>query len=175
MEILDSIYFDENGYKAHLERIEELNKELDSVSSKISQIILEGRKEDITSDYEKLIIIQKRLKEEIKTKRMETHRIVIVSRNDNSILLDIMDVVRVALKFPNGYEEEYVFELTAGDNDFTGEIDKISINEPLGKSIYRKKVGNVGSYEIKEGKVQVSILEKVKIKKYSLDNKKSIE
>lgn len=171
MEILDNVYLDENGYKAHLVRVNELKKELYDVTSQISKIILEGRKEDVTSDYERLIIVKKHLKEVIETKERETYRIVIVSRDENSNLLDIMDVVKVRLNFPNGIEEEYVFELTAGDNDFTGEIEKVSINEPLGKSIYRKNVGDVGFYDIKEGTVQVSILEKVKTKKYSLDNK----
>ncbi len=167
---LDSIFLDEEGYKKYIEETKKLKEDYDSVSARISKIILDGRKEDATSEYESLMITRRSLKSTIETREREEHHIVIVSREENSEFLDIGDVVKVKLEFPNGYQEEDTFELTAGENDLSGDVSKISVNVPLGKCVYRKNVGDSSSYEIREGKVVVTILEKLNVKKYSLNN-----
>lgn len=167
---IDSIFLDEEGYKKYIEETKKLKEDYDSVSARISKIILDGRKEDATSEYESLMITRRSLKSTIETREREEHHIVIVSREENSEFLDIGDVVKVKLEFPNGYQEEDTFELTAGENDFSGDIPKVSINKPVGKCVYKKNIGDSGSYDIREGKVVVNIIEKVKVKKYSLEN-----
>lgn len=161
--LLDSIYLDEIGYKEYISKTESLEKELDLVNAQISEIILKGQKEAVNSDFERLKLAKKNLQETIETRRRDVHRIVIVEREENSNLLDIGDVVKVKMVFPNGEEAEDTFELVAGENDFSGDIPKISINKPLGKCVYRKNVGETDSYDIKDGKVMVTSLEKVKV------------
>ena len=139
-------------------------EDFDTISALISKIVVEGRKEDANSDYERLVVTRKHLKETIQSRENEMSKIIIVSRKEDSDYLDIGDVVRVSLKFPNGVTEEDTFELTAGENDLTGEVSKISINVPLGKCVYKKDVGDTDSYDIRDGKVQVTILEKIKVK-----------
>lgn len=161
---VNNIFLDEEGHKEYIEKTKQLQEDFDTISALISKIVLEGRKEDADSDYERLMITRKHLKETIQSRENEMSKIIIVSRKEDSDYLDIGDVVRVSLKFPNGVTEEDTFELTAGENDLTGEVSKISINVPLGKCVYKKDVGDTDSYDIRDGKVQVTILEKIKVK-----------
>ena len=165
---IDNIYLDEEGYKKYIEKTKQLKEEFDKITSLISKIVLDGRKEDANSEYESLMLTRKNLRETIDNREKEEQKIIIVSRTENNEFLDIGDVVKVSLTFPNGLTEEDTFELTAGDNDLTGDISKISVNVPLGKCVYRKNIGDIDSYDIRDGKVIVTILEKVKVKKYSL-------
>ena len=161
---VNNIFLDEEGHKEYIEKTKQLKEDFDTISALISKIVLEGRKEDANTDYERLMITRKHLKETIQSRENEMSKIIIVSRKEDSDYLDIGDVVRVSLKFPNGVTEEDTFELTAGENDLTGEVSKISINVPLGKCVYKKDVGDIDSYDIRDGKVQVTILEKIKVK-----------
>ena len=161
---VNKIFLDEQGYKEYIEKTKQLKEDFDTISDLISKIVVEGRKEDANTDYERLMVTRKHLKETIQSRENEMSKIIIVSRKENSEYLDIGDVVRVSLRFPNGVTEEDTFELTAGENDLTGEVSKISINVPLGKCVYKKDVGDTDSYDIRDGKVQVTILEKIKVK-----------
>ena len=165
---VNNIFLDEEGYKKYIEKTKQLKEEFDKITSLISKIVLDGRKEDANSEYESLMLTRKNLRETIDNREKEEQKIIIVSRTENNEFLDIGDVVKVSLTFPNGLTEEDTFELTAGDNDLTGDISKISVNVPLGKCVYRKNIGDIDSYDIRDGKVIVTILEKVKVKKYSL-------
>ena len=161
---VNKIFLDEQGYKEYIEKTKQLKEDFDTISTLISKIVVEGRKEDANTDYERLMVTRKHLKETIQSRENDISKIVIVSRTENSDYLDIGDVVRVSLRFPNGVTEEDTFELTAGENDLTGEVSKISINVPLGKCVYKKDVGDTDSYDIRDGKVQVTIIEKIKVK-----------
>ena len=161
---VNKIFLDEQGYKEYIEKTKQLKEDFDTISALISKIVVEGRKEDANTDYERLMVTRKHLKEAIQSRENDISRIVIVSRKENSEYLDIGDVVRVNLKFKNGLVEEETFELTAGENDFSGDIPKISINKPVGQCVYKKNVGDIDFYDIKEEKVEVTILEKVELK-----------
>lgn len=163
-EVLDYIFLDQEGYNKYIEKTKQLKSDYDTISTLISKIVLEGRKEDADTDYESLMMTRKNLKQTIEAREKEEQRIKIVSRNENSEFLDIGAVVRVSLEYPNGNVEEDTFELVADDNDFDCEISKISVNTPLGKCVYRKNIGDLDSFTIREGKVLVKILEKVNVK-----------
>lgn len=164
MKELDCLYLDEEGYKKYVEKTNQLKSDYDTISALISKIVLEGRKEDADTNYESLMVTRKNLKQTIESREKEIQKIKIVSRNENSEFIDIGAVVKVSLQFPNGSVEEETFELVADDNDFDCDIPKISVNVPLGKCVYRKNVGDFDSYDIRDGKVLVTILEKVKVK-----------
>ena len=168
---LDNIYLDEEGYKEYIKKTKQLKEEFDKITSLISKIVLDGRKEDATSEYESLMFTRKSLKETIETREREEQKIIIVSRTANNEFLDIGDVVKVKMVFPNGEEVEDTFELVACENDLSGDISKISVNVPLGKCVYRKNVGDVDSYGIRDGKVIVTVLEKIPVKKLNRVNK----
>ena len=44
--------------------------------------------------------------------------------------------------------EEMFLKLVGGEANFRGDVPEISINSPLGKSIYQKKVGDRTSYQV---------------------------
>lgn len=164
IENFENIFLDEEGYTSYINKIKELKTALNEIDSKISKLVLEDKTEDVTNDYERLKVSRNQLKELIEKKEQDINRIIIVVKGENADKLDIGDVVKVKLSFPNGDVEEETFELTAGENDLSGEVSKISINVPLGKCVYKKEVGDTDSYDIRDGKVQVTILEKIKVK-----------
>ena len=93
----------------------------------------------------------------------------IVEKHNDSNLLDIGDVVRIKTIFSEDEIEEDTYELVAANSDFNSEIIKLSINTPLGKALYKAKVGDTVTYKYNDITVKVNIMEKVNVKKLKLN------
>lgn len=76
-------------------------------------------------------------------------------------LVNIDDIVVVKME-SNGEASVEKFELTGGIPSVgrENEIQKISINAPLGKAIYKKKVGDTSSYVVGNRKFVITIMSK---------------
>lgn len=66
-------------------------------------------------------------------------------------------------------EETITFELVAGMPDLGSRIMKISVNSPLGKAVYQRKIGEELSYIVDNEKVNIQIISKTKPKTLKLD------
>ena len=67
------------------------------------------------------------------------------------------DSVRVIMKYSEDDEEEYEFVLTGGFK-VESKYDSVSINAPLGKCVYGKKIGFEGNYSVNGNKIDIKIL-----------------
>lgn len=91
-------------------------------------------------------------------------RAVIVERHDDETLVDANDIVTVDMIFGPDDSEELEFKLVGSVGSHTSDnngIQEVSINSPLGKSVYHKKVGESASYKVESRIFNIEILSKV--------------
>lgn len=79
--------------------------------------------------------------------------------------INIGDVVRILEKMGETILGETILKLVKNNPDFDAEILEVSINSPLGESIYNKKVGDTVSYTVKGKTYNPTILEKIELEK----------
>ena len=87
---------------------------------------------------------------------------IVKDTRKNSNLVNIGDTVTVEIKYTDTDIEKETIKLTGKyipntDND----ISEISLNSPLGKSLYKSKIGSTVNYLVGVNKFTVSILSKI--------------
>ena len=161
----DKIYLDEKGYYDYLAGIEALKEQL--ATMKAARFGLKSIYTDPDSLNEALEQHKRqevKLKEKLIARREDLSRIVIVERDlGSSEVIDINDTVNVLLD-----GDEMTFTLVTGTPDFDAEIPKITVDSPLGKAVYLKEVGYVGSYTVGNRTNNVEIVSKEKKVKLEL-------
>ena len=161
----DKIYLDEKGYQDYLAEIETLKEQL--VTMKAARFGLKSIYTDpdsLSEALEEHKIEEIRLSEKIAARKSDLKRIVIVARDlGSSEVIDINDTVNVLLD-----GDEMTFTLVTGSPDFDAEIPKITVDSPLGKEVYLKEVGYVGSYTVGNRTNNVEIVSKEKEVKLEL-------
>ena len=148
--------------------VESLRKEID----KKEKLLLELGKEkahaaenegDTWHDnfaFEQIEIKERGIIREISdlTNQLNTAEIIDVSSDQEKDVVNIGSTVKVTIKTSEEEEEEeYEFVLTGGEKNLSG-IEYVSVNAPIGKCIFGKKVGFKGSYSINGNEVYVKIL-----------------
>ena len=103
----------------------------------------------------------------IKHKLDGLKRIVILDEVEEEII-NVNDIVTVNMIYPET-EETITFELVAGMPDLGSRIMKISVNSPLGKAVYQRKIGEELSYTVDNENVNIQIISKTKPKTLKLD------
>jgi transcription elongation GreA/GreB family factor len=105
---------------------------------------------DIAARIEKMIKEEKDLK-------------LINKEETSSDIINFDDTVKLKFIYFDGEEEIELIKLTGKYMPDTNAIVKeISLNSPLGKSLYLKKVGTKFNYEVNDKVIEVEILEKNK-------------
>ena len=90
--------------------------------------------------------------------------IEIVKTSGNEEIVDINDRVNLTLIFSDNETEEIELQLIANGKIDLKACDTVSINSPLGKSIYKKTVGTTSSFKVNGEEVLVTINSKIKNK-----------
>ena len=159
------IYLDQAGYEQYLQEIEEIKKQLNDNSKAKSTAYTNAVGDGWHDNFE----FEEAKREELKIlsslrKKIEgLSRIVIIENNKESDLIDINDYVTISISFDGEDEEEMFFKLVASSSpNFNGEVIEISVNAPLGASVYQKKIGDKGSYKVGEDVANFVILDKRK-------------
>ena len=158
------LYLDKNGYNEYLKSIEELYDKLKenskSKTSSYDSAVGDGWHDNF--DFEEAKRIEVSLVMQINNKNEELKNIVIVENNnsDDSIV-NINDIVE--LKFIFDEEEEFEkFKLAGGCNPKEyNDYREITLNSPIGKAIYKQKLGSIIEYSVSSKKFKVQILRKV--------------
>ena len=164
MEKNDVLYFDKEGYEKYLEEIEKIKEELRIVNEcrKNTFNASEGDGWD-SSQFEDIELQSDRLKGELNRRYEELSRIVIVEKHNKEDQIDIDDIVEVNMIFSEDDSEEMIFKLVGKNANLKAEIAEISINSPLGMSVYKKRVGETCVYTV--GNRNVSVFIKGKLEK----------
>lgn len=165
----DNMIKKEKQYLMDQEHYNTLSAEIESLKQKRNQINM-GRNEAFDSsagdgwdspEFEELEREERMVLGHIEDKMRMLRNAVIVESQNREDIIDIGDVVRVNVDFGDDDIEESIYKLTGGA---TGDIDgltHISINSPLGASIYQKRVGDDSSYQVESNTFKVKILEKM--------------
>lgn len=144
------IYVDKKGYEAILKSIEDLKEELVQAGTGRREAFDAGAGDGWDSpEFEEIERTERLIAGRIKQKYEELSRVVIVEKNDqNNDQIDIGDIVTIDMSMDKKSYNEMTFLLVGGAGDIFAEVPEVSLNSPLGKSVYHKKVGDEVSYTV---------------------------
>ena len=160
------IFLTQKGYEEHLKQIEELK----------SSLLLIRLKRGCVDDLKNMIEIEEfqseetRIVTEIIRMNEELSRVVIIDRQDNEEIVDVDDVVLVDM-IAGSLTREMMLKLVGTDSNIKADIQEVSINSPVGKAIYGKKIGDLCSYSVNNRNMSLLIKSKVDMS-MELDSKK---
>jgi transcription elongation GreA/GreB family factor len=162
---MKEILVDNEGYNQFYEELEKL-KELSISNSTLGSEVYRDAIGDGWHDnfaFEQTMrdsrLIAKRIDDMLEKKK---YLKVVKTVKKNKKMVDIGDVVEVEIKYSDTDVERETIKLTGKyipntDND----INEISLNSPLGMSLYKSKVGSTVNYLVGENEFTVSILSKI--------------
>lgn len=157
------IYLDQNGYEEYLGEINTLQQKLVQLSSERLNITRNDLREDESFELEEIKMKEAEVENQLIKQIEGLSRIIIIDKKIDDELIDINDIVTVNMQFVDEEPEEMMFKLVASNNpDIKAELTEISINSPLGQSVYQKRVGEQTSYKVKENTIHIDILAKTK-------------
>lgn len=161
----DKIYLSKDGYNQYLEEIDKLKEKLNQNNLSKKQAYEEAPGDGWHDNFvfEDIVRQEDNLLTQIENIIKKNKDIVVIERKNNDNLVDIDDIVELELIYQDGSSEMDKFLLTASykTNHFSN-IDEVSINSPLGRCIYLKKIGTTSSYEVNGITIKVNIIEKVR-------------
>lgn len=161
----EKLYLDQAGYDQYLAEIEKLKEDLrqNSInkSSAHESAVGDGWHDNYAFEEAKrqeLMIIAN-----IEAKLRGLSKIVIIEKNREEDLIDLGDIVTVKMTYAPDDSEDFTFKLVGSHIPaFDSEVREISVNSPLGKSVYQKRVGINTEYEVNSRKIAISILDRQK-------------
>lgn len=162
MEKEDAIYLDKKGYENYLKEIEEIKLKLSNVNS--------GRKDAFEAsagdgwdspEFEEIERQERMIMGELQRKYEALKRIVVIEKHNEEDVIDIGDTLITEIVFSDEDSEELIFTLVGFDGNIKADIQEISINSPLGKSVYKKKIGDTCSYNVNGNNISVIVKEKM--------------
>lgn len=175
MKETEKIYLDQKGYQQYLQEIEEIKERLNANSRQKSSAYANAVGDGWHDNFE----FEEAKREELKImgllrdKVEGLNRIVIIDKNEKSQngndLVDIDDYVSILLLMPDNETEHMVFRLVASlstDRD----TKEVSLNSPMGRAVYGKKVGETGKYQVNGNTFLVQILARSKELTKDLEN-----
>ena len=157
---MSKIYLDENGYNEYLKEIDAIKEKIKKNSSDITEYQSDDAYGDGWHDnfaYEEAMKKENMLFRELETKMKGLENIEIVKTSSNKDEVSLNSIV--TLKFDDSDEvEEY--QLTGGSSSNTNlKIPAITLNSPLGKAIYKKKINDKFEYDIDSNKINGIIID----------------
>ena len=170
----NKIYLSKSGYEQYLKELQELKDCFTSngrsKSDAYSSAVGDGWHDNFA--FEEAKREELRIQNLINQKVDQLKNIVIVEDLQDASLIEIDDYVDVELTYEGDEPEEMIFKLVGSNTpDIRTEIPQISLNSPMGKSVYGKRSGDVTSYQVNNFIVNVRINNKAK----SLDELQEVE
>lgn len=155
------VYLSEEGLKNLTAKYESLKEELNNNSKELSLVFSVSNKENENAAYESLIMRERVLVSEIKSlaQVLENAEVINNETLDENVI-GLEDVVTIKMEYSNNE-----FEIIDVRLDSTGNLnigESVSINSPLGRAIFGKKVGDTANYKINGKEINVIILNKSK-------------
>lgn len=98
---------------------------------------------------------------------------IYVSKNTNCEIVDINDTVEIGI-IEEDLTDTYVVQLVGVKADLSGNVQKITIDSPLGNAIYGKTVGTTVNYTANGKPFTVKINQKISENTLEDDNNKNL-
>lgn len=173
MEQNETIYLDRQGIQQYIAQIKLIEKQLNECRmQKTESCNRSGEGYHDNFDFEDGKREELRLLFELKRLLMEFSKVKEVKMVDCNDTISINDYVTANIKYSDGDSEILTFKLVAlAMPKHFADIKEVSINSPLGKSVYQKQTGDTVSYTVEDNMVLVDILNCTKIIDNDLDDK----
>ena len=159
---MEEILVDENGYKQFFEEL----KKLEDLSRSNSALGSEAYKDAVGDGWHDNFAFEESMRESRAiAKRIEDllskkQYLKIVDDNDKKEnLVNIDDKVSINIKYSDDDIETEVITLTG--NYIPNTTNEISLNSPLGKALFKAKIGTSTSYFVGNSEIFITILEKL--------------
>lgn len=154
------IYLDQEGYDQYLAEIEQLRAKLNLNGQYKSDVyrsaIGDGWHDNF--EFEDAKREEYKILCELRDKLEGLSRIVIIDKKEDSEVVDINDIIVILMSMNGKNPREKQVKLVASPNpDLYAEISEISVNSPLGKTIYQQEVGFKGNYSVNNNVIYVEI------------------
>lgn len=155
------LYMSEQGYQELLSEIEDIKKRIVENNKGRKAAFDAGAGDGWDSpEFEEIERVDNLLAGELRLKQEQLQRVVIVEKHNDMDSIDIGDIVNSNLMYAPDDIEEFDFKLVAHKGNTRSDIPEVSINSPLGKAVYQKKVGETVSYSVNGNDIFVEIKSK---------------
>lgn len=162
MEKDEKIYLDKKGYEKYLKGIEALKAKLAEVNAGRRDAFDAGAGDGWDSpEFEEIERQERMVMGELQHRYEELTRIVIVEKHNEDEIIDIGDTLVTDMIYSADDSEELIFTLVGTDGNMHSEIQEVSINSPLGKSVYKKKIGDTCTYSVNGRQFSVLLKDKI--------------
>ena len=162
---MEEILVDENGYKQffeELKRLEDLNRSNSALGSEVYKDAVGDGWHDNFAFEESMResrAIAKRI-DDLLSKRQYLK--IVDDKHKKENLVNIGDKVSINIKYSDDDIETEVITLTGNYiPNTTNEINEISLNSPLGKALFKAKIGTSTSYFVGNSEIFITVLEKL--------------
>ncbi|MBR3146038.1 MAG: GreA/GreB family elongation factor [Bacilli bacterium] len=158
---MKEILLDESGYKQFIEEMEKLKSKSDlsaiSGSEAYTNAVGDGWHDNFAFEesMRESRLIAKRIDDMYDLKK---HIKVIEDKNKKDDVVNLNDKVVVEIIYSDDDKEEDTLILTG---KFIPSTHEITINSPIGKAIYKAKIGSTQKYNVGEKEIQVKIIKKL--------------
>ena len=161
-----SIVVDNCGYNQFIEELEKLKLESISIATRgieeAENAVGDGWHDNFA--FEESMRESRTIANKINKMMEEKQTIKVIKKtNLKDEFVNIDDVIKLEMIYNEDEKEEEIVKLTGKyiPNTET-RIKEITLNSPIGKSIYKKKIGSISEYVINDRVIKVKILEKNK-------------
>ena len=152
------------GYEEQLEILEKLCKQFQENEQAMTRAYKNSSGDGAhdNAEFEELLGLERRLAKQINNQKEKIKNIEIINielLEDD--VINIGDTVKINMIFSEDDTEDMQIMLVGTDGKINE--NKVSINSPLGKAIYKQKIGSLNSYNVNNNKIFIEILEKVNL------------
>ena len=160
--IKNPIYLDIDGYNQYLAEIEEIRNKLKrnghQKSSAYVNAVGDGWHDNF--EFEEATREEYKIMCELREKIAGLERSIIVEAKENqgTKIANINDLILVEMGMKGKQLKEELFKLVASSSpDIFAEISEVSINSPIGKTLYQQPEGFEGEYTVGNNTIAVKI------------------
>ena len=163
----NKIYFvNQAGYDLFLEELDNLKSSLNrngkEKSESFASAIGDGWHDNF--DFEEAARNEKKILKQIADRKKILGNLVIIKEEEkNQNIVGIDDLLSVKLEYDDNSIENCVFKLvgTFYSNNNTDDYQEITLNSPIGKAIYHKKIPSITDYVVNDKMIKVFIESKI--------------
>lgn len=156
------IYLDIDGYNQYMAEIEEIKNKLKSNGHQksLAYVSAVGDGWHDNFEFEEATREEYKIMCELREKIAGLERIVIVETKEkqDTKVADINDIILTEMRLKCNPFEEKIFKLVASSSpNIFSEIREVSINSPIGKTLYQQPEGFEGEYTVGNNTIMIKI------------------
>ena len=161
---MDEILVNDEGRKQFYDKLESLKNlstsNANAMSKSYSDYVGDGWHDNPL--YEEAMRKNRMIDEEIREMLKQEKKLKCIDDTKDSNYVNIDDIITIEFIYSDDDREIDKIKLTGKfipDTDL--EIKEITLNSPIGRAIYKKKIGEICSYQVGSNSVSIKIIEKV--------------